>query len=123
MSRPDYLDPQFEATLEEICVREIEEATKEYPVKATDILREYWNETRESLCVRRVQETIQRLRLQGLPILASARGYYWPENEEELYEYNKVLAGRVKELSVVLAALKKAYPRINVQARATIEAV
>lgn len=115
--------PKFDMTLEELCIIQIEKATKSEPVKAKVLRFLYGRGTGDWVHTRRIQEVIRELRLKGFPICANGDGYYYPTGQSELTKYIETVKGRVKELSTCLDALNANYGNVAINAESVIGAV
>lgn len=113
---------QFDPRLEEICIINIENATKENPVKAKTLRQLYGDQTKEWVHVRRVQEAVQSLRMRGFPICANGEGYYWPGSNAELDKYIDGIKSRIAELSKMLEAVMIDNSKVVISTSAIIEA-
>lgn len=70
-----------------------------------------------------MREIINSLRIKGYPICASGLGYYWPVSKEELLEYIKSFAGRIRAQEEALAAMRNGFDKIGQDVTEVLENV
>jgi len=103
---------KFSVPNEAFVMRIIETATKGNEVTAKDIVLAA-KLKRRKLDGRDVQGIIEALRLNGAPICANGKGYYWPKDAEERHGFVTHFGRRLKNLAKVHKALKGSYGNIG----------
>ena len=60
-----------------------------------------------------MRSIIHALRVKGYPICANGKGYYWPENKQELYDFVQSLQARADDVLAAVEGLGQGYPLLG----------
>ena len=87
----------------------IQDRNKKWPVRGCDIIRILKLKEDKNKSGAKLRQIVNGLRLEGYPICATGKGYYWPQNSLEMKEYLDSFKSRIESQMSAYKGMLKIY--------------